>query len=302
MAWKRTSRPPRASTRKPDLTAKLELSLATAFFALLAVLVIGLMRPLDTVGWACLATSVTFVMLGCLALWKDSVSAASEPGGRTVDRPFGDDATAVAPEELISAAQAGEPTNEELVVLETALEALVEADALAPGEVDIILLWRAAQHIDPGRPVGSLEALYALATLQEFGLFAPRRIVFVPSHTEYDTALLAEITASLLTALGHGVSSDDVIVVLPGEGAQGRASITFPLDSRRETIMCDFLWKYPPPDLCEALINFRRADDPREVVCADSSHGMLLLAAIRPGSLDALNQRFPAEDPLFGPP
>ncbi|KMO41372.1 hypothetical protein [Methylobacterium aquaticum] len=289
------------------MTAKRELSLATAFFALLAVLVVGLMRPLDTVGWACLATSVTFVVLGCLALWKDSMSAASEPGSWTVDQPFGGDVTAlaptaVAPEELISAAQAGEPTNEERVVLKTTIEALVEADALAPGEVDVMLLWRAAQHVDPGRPVGSFEALYALATLQEFGLFAPRRLVFVPSHTEYDTALLAEITASVLMALGHGVGPDDVIVVLPGEGAQGRASITFPLDGRRETIMCDFLWKYPPPDLCEALINFRRADDPREVVCADGSHGMLLLAAIRPGSLDALNRRFPAEDPLFGPP
>ncbi|CAO4186209.1 hypothetical protein [Methylorubrum extorquens] len=262
------------------MAGKRELLLATAFFSLLAVLVVGFMRRLDTVRWTCLAISVSLVMLGCFALWKHRASTAHDQGGRTVGRPVGGAATAAAPEELIAAARAGEPTDEERVVLETTLQALTEADALVHGLIDAMLLWRAAQHVDPGHPVGPREALHALATLRDFGLMASRRLVFVPSHTEYDAALLAAITASMLTALGHDIGPDDVSVVLPGAGSQGRASIAFPLDGRRETIACDFLWKYPPPDLCEALAEFRLADDPREVVCEDVDYGMLLLAAI----------------------
>lgn len=64
---------------------------------------------------------------------------------------------------------------------------------------------------------------------------------FVPSHTEYDAAFLTEITATVLTALGSGIGQEDVGVVLPADGAQGRAAITFLFDGPRETIGCDFL-------------------------------------------------------------
>jgi hypothetical protein len=289
-------------TGNADVASKRELLWATASFAVLAVLVAAFMRPLGAVGWMCLAGSVAFAVLGGLAMWKQRASATRERDGPAVGRRVDRVAAAAAPEELISGARSGEPAPEERRILETALDALVEAGALAPGEVDAALLWRAAQHVDPGCPVGFREALYAFATLTEFGLIAPRRLAFVPVQTEYDAALLAAITASILTALGHRVGPDDVTVALPAGGAQGRASIAFPLDGRRETVACDFLWKYPPPDLCAALAGFRHADDPRELVCADVDYGTLLLAAIRPGGLDALNRHFPAEYPLFGPP
>ena len=47
---------------------------------------------------------------------------------------------------------------------------------------------------------------------------------------------------------------------------------------------------------------YRRTDEPREIVSADGDYGTLLFAVIRPGSLIALDARFPADHPLFGPP
>ncbi|KQQ13612.1 hypothetical protein ASF53_11610 [Methylobacterium sp. Leaf123] len=47
---------------------------------------------------------------------------------------------------------------------------------------------------------------------------------------------------------------------------------------------------------------YRRTNEPQEIVSTDIDYRTLLFAAIRLGSLDALNARFPAHHPLFGPP
>ncbi|GJD95097.1 hypothetical protein [Methylobacterium iners] len=195
----------------------------------------------------------------------------------------------------------GEPTSEERHALATTIAALESAGALTPGEVDAGTMWDAAQHYFPGEPVGFLEALASLAALHDHG-FEPRRITFIPVHVEYDGELLAAITASILTSLGHEVGEPDVLVTLPRDDWEGEAVVTFPIEDRRESVTCHYRVKYPPPDLCTALAAFARADDPRELVCADPGYQMLLVAAIRPDTLTELNRRFPVGYAMFGPP
>lgn len=299
---------------EPNVVSRRELSVATGFFALTALLCVVVFQPLGWIGWTVLLTSLGFVALGCLTLWKGEALAAR--GFRTND----DDATrrptastggrtdrdgpvlAVGGPQTDIDAVVGEPSPEERAALESTLTALVDADLLVSGEVDVVSMWRAAQAVDPGHRVDVCAAFNSLAVLGEHGRVTLRRLVFVPVGTEYDATLVAEITAAVLTALGHDIDPLDVVVTLPADGSPGASTVAFPLHGRTETVRFTFLWKDPPPDLLEALARFSRAEDPREIVGADVDYQWLLYAAITPGSLDALNQRIPVEHGLFGPP
>jgi hypothetical protein len=275
---------------------------ATVFFALMATLSVVLFRPLGPTGWSVLLASIAFVLLGCLALWKGDVptasgsrgrparwtSRAAAPNGRSDGGPG-----AVADRPLIDLdAVGGEPSPEEHETLFTTLAALRNVDLLED-EVDVSLMWQAAQASDSGHPADVYAALGSLAILQDLGVLALRRLVFVPVHVEYDAALLAELTAALLTALGPEVEAPDVAVTLPEGNREGASTIAVPLEGRAKTVTFGFLAKGPPLDLLEATTRMTRADDPREFVCAIVDH-YLLYAAIPRGRLDTLNRHFDA--------
>jgi hypothetical protein len=275
---------------------------ATAFFALTALLTVVLLRPLGPTGWAVLVASIVFVVAGCVALWKgdalhaprsrprpDRSAAIAAPGVP----PVRDPGPAADEARIDLDAVVGDPSPEEREVLGTTLAALQDVDLLRAGEVDVPLMWRAAQASDPERPVDVYAALDSLAVLQELRALAPRRLVFVPVHVEYDAALLAEVAAALLTALGHEVDARDVVVALAEDDGDAPSTITVPLDGRTETVPFGFLPKDPPLDLLEALGRMPRVGDPRELVVAVVDQ-YLLHAAIPPGRLDALNRHFGA--------
>ncbi|RIX30228.1 hypothetical protein [Amnibacterium setariae] len=276
---------------------------ATVFFALTAVLSVVLFRPLGPTGWAVLVASIAFVAAGCVALWKGEALAASgtrRRKERSVRAPAAATGRAAPGPVLVGEqpsidlhAEVGEPSAEEREVLATTLTALQDVELLRAGEVDVPQMWRAAHASDPGRPVDVYGALGSLAVLQELGVLALRRLVFVPVHVEYDVDLLAEVAAALLAALGHEVDPEDVVVTLAADDRGTASTIAVPLEGRTETVPFAFLPKDPPPDLLEALARFPRADDPRELVVAVVDQ-YLLHAAIRPGRLAALNRRFDA--------
>lgn len=298
---------------EPNVVPRRQLTVATGFFALTALLCVVLFRPLGWTGWTVLLTSLAFVVLGCLALLKGDALTARRvrpshdverrPNAATGDQP---DLDVPVVDSLGSQgdtdAVVGEPSPEERAVLESTLTALLNADLLVTGEVDVETMWRAAQAVDPGHRVDVYAAFNSLAVLEEHGRLTLRRLVFVPVGTEYDETRLTEITVAVLTALGHDVDPLDVVVTLPADGSSGASTVAFPLHGRTETVPFTFLWKNPPLDLIEALARFSRAEEPRELVGADVDYQSLLYAALTPGSLDALNQHLPVDPDLFGPP
>ncbi|KKB80346.1 hypothetical protein VW35_08105 [Devosia soli] len=184
-------------------------------------------------------------------------------------------------------------------MLTATIAALEAVDGLNSGEVDAISLWKAVQEIDPGYAIGIHEAINSFAALHDLARANIGRMTFVPAHTEYDGPLLAEITASVLTSLGHPLRREDIVVTLPADGKQGTASIAFSIAGRTETVECSYLWKYPPADLIPALKRFSRRDDPRQLVGADPGDQTLLYVAIREGSIGHLNGLLPADTELF---
>lgn len=273
---------------------------AILFFALTAVLSVLLLRPLGPTGWAVLLTSVAFVVLGGAALWKGDAFAAAgsrRPPGRSsrpatpVGAPASVRIAAADPPPVDLDAVVTEPSPEEREVLTRTLGALRDLDLLRAEDVDVPLMWRAAQASDPGHPVDVYAALASLAVLQELGEVALRRLVFVPVHVEYDAELLAEVAAGLLAALGHEVEARDMTVELPAGGREGAATISVLLAGRPLTVPFRFLVKDPPPDLLEALARLPRNDEPRELVCAVVDQ-YLLHAAVPPDGLDRLNRHF----------
>lgn len=298
---------------EPNVVSRRQLSVATGFFALTALLCAVLFRPLGWTGWTVLLASLAFVVLGCHALWKGDAPAARRvhrsddverrPTAAAGRQPDLDVPVVGSMESQVDIdAVVGEPSAEERAVLESTLTALVDADLLVSGDVDVMSMWRAAQAVDPGHRVDTYAAFNSLAVLEEHGRLTLRRLVFVPVGTEYDATLLTEITVAVLTALGHDIDPRDVVVTLPADGSSGASTVAFPLRGRTETVPFTFLWKNPPLDLIEALARFSRDEDPRELVVADVDYQSLLYAAITPGSLDTLNQRLPVEHALFGPP
>lgn len=276
---------------------KRKLFAGTLFFATLAVVVSAFLRPLDGAEWFALAASVAFVVLGCIALLMGSPSR--KPIARRAVRMRPRPTAPVRPPEPDAALE--EPTAAEQVVLETTLSALRHAGVLAAGDVNASMLWRSAQGLDPGEPVDYGRAFDALVGLEDLGWTRPRRLVFVPAHTEYDEELLAEVAAAILASLGHDIRESDIAVALPRDRSAGPAELAFPLEGRRERIAFRFIGKYPPPELLSALAGFTRPDEPRELVCANASDQTLVFAAIRKGTLAELNARFPVEYAMFGP-
>ncbi len=273
-----------------------------AFFALAAGALVLFRRPFDVAGWAGVAGCVAFVVLACCGLVKPDLGVVKpgvgvrrqkidDPTTPKLPRPIGD--------EPVEDVPIGDPSPDELRILETTIAALEAVGGLEHGEIDARSLWRAAQRLDPGRAIGIDEAVSSFAALHDDGHPRIGRLIFVPAHTDYDAPLLAEITACTLASLGHAVQPRDITVTLPPEGNQGTARVAFPIEGRTRTVNCEYLWKYPPADLIPALGRFGRPEDPRDLICADPGDQTLLYAAIRSGSLMELNHRLPAADDLF---
>ena len=270
-----------------------ELLGGAAFFALAAVAIIAFRRPFDLTGWAVVVTCICFVAFAFVGLIKPNFHAGFKSLERSRAPSFKLDNNEQVDEPL------AKPTTEEMHVLNTSIAALEAVGGLNAGEVDAMSLWKAAMRSDPGQPVGIYEALGSFAALHEFDRTRVGRLTFVPSHTEYDAPLLAEITASILVSLGRPVQAEDIGVTLPPDNGHGTAQISFPVGGRTETIDCSYLWKYPPPDLPSKLAYFGAEEDPRQLVGADPGDQTLLFVAIRKGSLGELNRLLPAEQDLF---
>lgn len=279
-----------------------ELWAGTAFFALAAGALVLFRRPFNFVGWAGLAACVAFVVLACSGLFKLNIGLVKPGIGRgrqEIDDPAASELSRTIGDEPVEGSPIGDPSPDELRILETTIAALETVGALDRGEIDASSLWRAAQRLDPGHPIGVYEAIGSFAALHDEGHPRIGRLIFVPAHTEYDASLLADITACALASLGHAVQPHDITVTLPPEGNQGTAWVAFPIEGRTRTVNCEYLWKYPPADLIPALGRFKRSEDPRDLVCADPGDQTLLYAAIRSGSLMELNHRLPAAEDLF---
>jgi hypothetical protein len=251
-----------------------------------------------------LALCLAFVAAGSFAVLRYDALVERRGAASRVARPPPLPAARMAEqpvEAAPTAAELREPSEDERRLLRTTIDAFEEAGALVPGEVDGETLWRATQHIDPGPVVDVYMALTAFSALKELGRPKIPRLTFVPVGTEYDAELITGLTAEILVSLGHEVDESDVSVELPGDGSEGASAVEFAIDGRRERVPFHYHWKLHPPDLFAALAGFTRQDDPRELVGADSDYQQLLYAAVRPGALVRLNQRFPIDD-LFGPP
>ena len=199
------------------MPSKRELAVGTLFFAMLAVVIVAFLRPLDGTEWFALAASVVLFVLGCAALLKGAPSENSF-AGRAVSSSEGEYAAAPVPPPD-SEATIEAPTTEERLVLETTLAALKNVSVLAADDVDAPMLWRAAQHLDPGEPIDHGRALDALVGLEDLGWARPRRLVFVPAHADYDEDLFAEVAAAILASLGHDLRETDISVTLPRDGS-----------------------------------------------------------------------------------
>ncbi|WAJ30937.1 hypothetical protein [Antarcticirhabdus aurantiaca] len=271
------------------------------------MLLLGFLRPFDGLEWIALAACLAFVAAGSFAILRYDALAERREAAIPVARPLPVKAVLVEDEPTrvdraaLRRADLRKPSEEERQLLRTTIDAFEEVGALIPGEVDAETLWRAAQHIDPGPEADVYMALTAFSALEDIGRPKSRRLTFVPVGTEYDAALITGLTAEILVSLGHEVDEADVFVELPGGGSEGASAVEFPIDGRRQRVPFHYHWKLHPPELFEALAGFTREDDPRALVCADSDYQQLLYAAIRPGALARLNQRFPIED-LFGAP
>jgi hypothetical protein len=287
------------------LPSKRELYSGVAFFSLAAVAIAAFRRPFDLAGWASLIACLGFVALGCIAIVKPDIAARRRRHRTAAAGDFlaaferGPDGNETPAGEPRNEAPVGEPSANEREVLARTVSALEAVGALTPGEVDATTLWTAARRMDPGQAVGVHEALAALAALQDLGRGQLGRLIFVPSHTEYDVPLIVEIVAATLASLGHHIPPGDIGVELPRDGGEGIATISFPLADRIERVTCHYRWKYPPDDLLPALARFTRPDDPHNLVCADAGDQTLLYAAIRAGTLAELNRRLPGGQDLF---
>ncbi len=284
------------------LPSRRELFGGTVFFGVLALLLAGLLRPLDGSEWIALAICLGFVAVGSFAVLRYDALVERRVAAFPVARSRAVKAAPVEDEPAGSAEhEMREPSEDERQLLRTTIDAFEEAGALVPGEVDVETLWRATQHFDPGPVVNVYTALSAFSWVAELGRPKFRRLTFVPVGTEYDAALIAGLTTEILISLGHEVDQADVSVDLPGGSSEGASVVEFPIDGRRKRVPFHYRWKLHPPELFEALAGFTREDDPRELVCADPDYQQLLYAAVRPGTLARLNLRFPIDD-LFGDP
>ncbi|OLP57936.1 hypothetical protein BJF93_13955 [Xaviernesmea oryzae] len=278
-----------------------KLLASIAFMGLMASIILVFLRPLGVAEWVSLVISIAFVLLGCVVLWrqregKRATSRVAALSAGFAARPADEDAFPHLD------AIVGSPSPQERQAIETVLSALMEAEALDPGEVDADLLWRAAQELDPGETIGIGEAINAFGTLHEAGRFEARRMTFVPVHVEYDSALLAAIALSILRSLGHRIGADDIRLTLAERGTEVEASMALTLEDRVETITFPFLFKDAAPELFPALARLGRAKEPRVLVCADPGYQALVFVAVRPGSEELLNRRLSANGNLFGPP
>ncbi|MBB3952924.1 hypothetical protein [Aureimonas jatrophae] len=279
-----------------------ELWLGMAFFALAAGALVLFRRPFDVVGWAGLAACLTFVVLAGVGLVKPDFGVARRPiqaERQAVDDTVAPDIRRTIADEPARAIPLGDPSPDELRIIETTIGALEAVGGLEWGEIDATSLWRAARELDPDHPIGFHEAIGSFAALHDAGHRRIGRMTFVPAHTEYDAPLLAEITASALASLDHAVRPRDITVTLPPGGQQGTARIAFSIDGTSRTVSCEYLWKYPPADLIPALGRFARPDDPREFVYGDSGDQTFVCVAIRAGTLTELNRRLQAGQDLF---
>lgn len=302
---------------------KLELFAGALFFALAGAATLLLRQPLDVIGWIVVVSCVAFVALAIVGMVRPAASASEmisrttfrQRAGFEIDGDGGQtptrNPTTLPARGIVSGtphrslvkhedkAPAREPTTSELEVLTATIAALEAVGGLKSGEVDALALWTAIEELDPGQPIGIDEALGSFAALYDLGRSHIGRMTFVPAHTEYDGALLAEITASVLTSLGHDFRTKDIVVTLPPDGKQGRASIVFSLAGRSETVECSYLWKYPPADLLPNLKRFSTTDDPRQLVGVHSGDQTLLYVSIREGCISQLNGLLPADTDLF---
>lgn len=302
---------------------KVELFAGAVFFAVAGAAIVALRQPLDFIGWVVLVGCMAFVALAIIAMLKPAASASKMIPRADLKRPFGFEIdgdedqtpsrqpTAFPTGGVVSGTlhtsfmdyedrvPAREPTTSELKVLAETIAALEAVGGLKSGEVDALSLWTAMEEFDPGQPIGVDEAISSFAALYDLGRSHIGRMTFVPAHTEYDGALLADITASVLTSLGHDCRPKDIVVTLPPERQQGRASIVFSLAGRTETVECSYLWKYPPADLLSGLKRFSTKDDPRQLVGAHSGDQTLLYVSIREGCISQLNGLLPADTDLF---
>lgn len=294
---------------------KLELLAAALFFTLTAVATVLLRQPLDLTGWCVLLASVAFVALAVIGMIKPTAFSKGMPPritrdpsigvkvGEDTDQPPADEPSAdtagLAMGEDHDRIRGRVPTTSEVRLLTATIEALVAVDGLNRGEVDALSLWNVLEELDPGRAIGVDEAISSFAALHDLGRSRIGRMTFVPAHTEYDEQLLAEITASLLTSLGHAFRPQDIVVKLPPDGNEGRASIEFSLDGRTEAVECSYLWKYPPADLVDGLKRFSKRDDPRQLAGSHAGDQTLLFVAIREGAIGELNALLPTDTDLF---
>jgi len=301
---------------------KAQLIAGAVFFALAGAATVMLRQPLDFIGWGVLLACVAFVALAVVGMVKPQLSSrglfsrtkrkppvgfeigayenpAPVPARRMPSGSSGEPLIGVEAGGYQLQSPAREPTTSELQVLTDTIAALEAVGGLNAGEIDALSLWNASEEIDPGRAIGIDEAIGSFAALYDLGRSRFGRMTFVPAHTEYDAPLLAEITASVLTSLGHNFRPEEIVVTLPPDGQQGRASIAFSLAGRIETVTFSYLWKYPPADLLPGLRSFSTRDDPRELVGAHPGDQTLLYVAIREGALDQLNALLPADTEMF---
>ncbi len=225
------------------MPSKRELWAGLAFFALAAGALVLFRRPFDVVGWAALRLCR---LRGPRRLRpREAGDRPREAGIRVGRREIDDPAAPELPRTIGDAPlddiPIGDPSPDELRIIETTIAALEAVGGLERGEIDAGSLWRAAQRLDPGRAIGIDEAVGSFAALHDDGHRRIGRLIFVPAHTEYDAPLLAEITACTLASLGHAVQPRDITVTLPPEGNQGTARVAFPIEGRTRTVNCDYL-------------------------------------------------------------
>lgn len=171
------------------MPSKRELWAGMAFFALAAGALVLFRRPFDVAGWAGVAGCVAFVVLACCGLVKSDLGVVKpgvgvrrqkidDPTTPKLPRPIGD--------EPVEDVPIGDPSPDELRILETTIAALEAVGGLEHGEIDARSLWRAAQRLDPGRAIGIDEAVSSFAALHDDGHPRIGRLIFVPAHTDYD--------------------------------------------------------------------------------------------------------------------
>ncbi|WP_342152871.1 hypothetical protein [Methylorubrum sp. SB2] len=98
-----------------------------AFFALAAGALVLFRRPFDFVGWASLAACVAFVILACCGLFKRDIGLLKpgiEVGRQKIDDPTTSDRPRTIGIEPVENIPIGDPSPNELRLLETTIAAL----------------------------------------------------------------------------------------------------------------------------------------------------------------------------------